>query len=75
MSYAEAAYFDGNRCAHVAAHEERALLARLTSADLVQFALEADREARRLAKAGRLAEAAEEDAESERLAALYRARA
>lgn len=54
---------------------EPAALARLTSADLVQFALEADREARRLAKAGRIAEAAEADAESERLAALYRARA
>lgn len=27
MSYAEAAYFDGNHCAHVAAREERARLA------------------------------------------------
>lgn len=51
-----------------------AALARLTAADLADMALERDQAARRARKAGRLEEAAEADAESERLAALFRKR-
>jgi len=49
-----------------------AALARLTPGDLASMALESDREARRLARAGRDAEAAEADRESEALARLSR---
>lgn len=49
-------------------------LARLTPADLADMALERDQAARRARKAGRLSDAAEAEAESERLAALFRER-
>lgn len=46
-------------------------LATLKPGELADLALSADQEARRLRKAGRLAEAAEYDDESARLAALF----
>jgi hypothetical protein len=49
-------------------------LARLLPSDLADMALERDQAARRLAKAGRSAEAAEAESESIALAALFRDR-
>jgi hypothetical protein len=37
MNYAEAAYFDGNHCAHVAAYEEAKRLDRIRSTTAAHF--------------------------------------
>lgn len=53
---------------------EPGALARLSAAELADLALSSDQEARRARRAGRLADAAAHDTETERLAALFRAR-
>lgn len=49
-------------------------LARLSPGDLASMALERDQAARRLARSGHVAEAAEAEREAEALAALFRDR-
>lgn len=51
MSYSEAAYFDGNHCAHVAAFEERERLA-VIAKRTVRLMRERRRGSRSLAHAG-----------------------